>query len=97
MVKQMFHRIQDDERFLDPIILIDENTFNVNGNCRTWGSQNPRVSLEHVRDSPKVNVFCAFSRKRVYGPFFFMETTITGIVPHTSLPVEVTLNQNYPK
>jgi hypothetical protein len=27
-----------------------------------------------------VNVFCARSKERVYGPSFFMETTITGIV-----------------
>ncbi|PNF41322.1 hypothetical protein B7P43_G17534 [Cryptotermes secundus] len=49
-------------------------------NCRIWGKKNPRVSLEHVRDSPKVNVFCALSKESVYSPFFFMETTITGIV-----------------
>jgi hypothetical protein len=77
MDKQMFHRVQDDERFLDPIIFSDANTFHVSGrvnthNCRIWGSENPRVSLEHVRDSPKVNVFFALSKKRVYGSFFFM-------------------------
>jgi hypothetical protein len=27
-----------------------------------------------------MNVVCALSKERVYGPFFFMETTITGIV-----------------
>ncbi|PNF19367.1 hypothetical protein B7P43_G06707 [Cryptotermes secundus] len=77
---QMFHRIQDDEK-----IFSDESTFHVSGkvnthNCRIWGSENPRVSLEHVRDSPKVNVFCALSKYRVYGPFFSMKTTITSIV-----------------
>ena len=82
---QMFQRIQDDGKFLDSVIFSDESTFHVSGrvnthNCRIWGSENPRVSLEHVRDSPKVNVFCALSKERVYGPFFFMETTITGIV-----------------
>lgn len=41
---------------------------------------NPHVSLEHVRDSPKVNVFCAMSKKRVYGPFFFEEGTVNGEV-----------------
>ena len=56
--------------------VVESNTHN----CRIWGSENPRVSLEHVRDNPKVNVFCALSKERVYGPFFFMETTITGIV-----------------
>jgi hypothetical protein len=45
-----------------------------------WGSENPHVSLEHVHDSPKVNVFCALSKGKVYGPFFFKETTITGIL-----------------
>jgi hypothetical protein len=73
---QTFHQIQDDERFLDSIILSDENTFHVN---RIWGSENPRISLEHVRDSPKVNVYCTLCKERVYGPFI-METTITGIV-----------------
>jgi hypothetical protein len=44
------------------------------------GSQNPHVSLEHIRDCLKVNVFCPLSKERVYGSFFFMETAITGIV-----------------
>jgi hypothetical protein len=80
----MFHQIQDDERFLDSVIFNDENTFHVSGkvsthNCRIWGSENPRVSLERVRDSPKVNTFCALSKERVYSPFF-VETAITGIM-----------------
>ncbi|PNF41666.1 hypothetical protein B7P43_G06968 [Cryptotermes secundus] len=48
-------------------------------NVRTWGLQNPCVTLEHVRDSPKVNVFCAISLTKVYGPFFFDENTVTGV------------------
>jgi hypothetical protein len=74
----MFHRIQDNERFVDSIIGSDESTFHVSGNCRIWGSENPHVSLERVRDSPKVILFCALSKERVYGPFF-LETTVTGI------------------
>ena len=31
-----------------------------------------------ARDSPKVNVFCAISKKRVYGPFFFEGTTVNS-------------------
>jgi hypothetical protein len=27
-----------------------------------------------------VNIFCALGKERVYGPFFFKETAITGIV-----------------
>ena len=29
-------------------------------------------------DSPKVNVFCAISKMKVYGQFFFVQCTITG-------------------
>ena len=37
----------------------------------------PRI--EKVEDPwPKVNVFFAISKMKVYGPFFFMERTITG-------------------
>ena len=35
--------------------------------------------MEHVCDSPKVNVFCAVSCCKVYGPFFFAKPTVTGI------------------
>lgn len=34
--------------------------------------------LQHERDSPKVNVFCALSQTKIYGPFFFDENTVTG-------------------
>jgi hypothetical protein len=69
-----------DERFLDSVIFSDETTLHVSDKCRIWSSENPRVFLEHVRDSLKVNVFCALSKEKVYGPFFFMEMIITGIV-----------------
>jgi hypothetical protein len=35
---------------------------------------------ENVCDGPNVHVFCAPGKETVYGPSFFMETTITGIV-----------------
>jgi hypothetical protein len=80
---QMFHPIQDDERFLDPVIFNDESTFHVSckvhtHNCRIWCSENLHVFLEHIPDSPKVNCFAPSANKE-YGPFS-METTITGIV-----------------
>jgi hypothetical protein len=34
--------------------------------------------MEH--DSAKVNVFCAVSRRPVFGPFFFVEKSVTGQV-----------------
>lgn len=35
-------------------------------NIRIWGTDNLHVTLEYVRDSPKVNVFCVKSKKCVY-------------------------------
>lgn len=47
-------------------------------NTRIWGTGNPHVSLEHVRYSPKVNVFSVMSKKCVYRPFFFEGTIVNG-------------------
>ncbi|KAJ4432236.1 hypothetical protein ANN_20852 [Periplaneta americana] len=33
---------------------------------------------EHERDSPKVNVFCVLSQRKLYRPFFFIEATVIG-------------------
>jgi hypothetical protein len=79
----MFHRIQD-ERFLNSVIFSDESTFHVRGKvsthkCWVWGTENLRIFLAHVHDSPKVNMFCALSRERVYSAFF-MEMTFASVV-----------------
>ncbi|PNF18501.1 hypothetical protein B7P43_G09037 [Cryptotermes secundus] len=60
----------EDELFLPRVIFSDEATFRLSGkvnrhNVRIWGIQNPRVTLEHVRDSPNVNVFCAVAFLRI--------------------------------
>ena len=47
-------------------------------NVRIWGSQNPHASQKHVRDSPKLNVWCSLSQKKNIGPFFFDEETVHG-------------------
>ena len=49
-------------------------------NTRIRGSQNTHALTEMEHDSPKVNVFCAISRRRVFGPFFFVEDSVTGKV-----------------
>jgi hypothetical protein len=49
-------------------------------NSRICGKEDPHESFEHKRDSPKVNVFAAMSREKLYGPFFFIESTVTGII-----------------
>ncbi len=38
----------------------------------------PRETVEHKRNSPKVNVFCAVSRNKVFGPYFFETDTARG-------------------
>jgi hypothetical protein len=68
----MVHRIQGDERFLDSLIFGYESRYNISGkvnthNCRICSRKNARVSLEHIPDSPKVKMFCALSKERVYG------------------------------
>lgn len=78
-------RMMEQEDFADKLIFSDESTFHTCGkvnkhNVRIWGTANPKDVMTHVRDSPKVNVFAAMSSSRVYGPFFFMEKTVTGIV-----------------
>lgn len=73
----------EDDGFDDRLVFSDEATFHVNGkvnkhNTRIWGTENPHELLEHQRDSPKVTVFCAMSKKAVYGPFFFERATVNG-------------------
>lgn len=75
----------EDHAFLQSVIFSDEATFHLSGkvnrhNVRIWGLQNPHSTLEHERDSPKINVFCALSCTKVYGPFFFAEQTVNGII-----------------
>jgi hypothetical protein len=62
----------------------DEATFHASGavnsrNVRIWGSENPYAYVEHQRDSPKINVFCAIPSQKVYCLFFFVKETVTGM------------------
>ncbi|KAJ4445323.1 hypothetical protein ANN_07128 [Periplaneta americana] len=73
----------DDDDLFSRLIFSDEATFHTSGkinkhNCRVWGTQKRHRIIEHERDSPKVNVFCALSQRKLYGPFFFIEATMTG-------------------
>jgi hypothetical protein len=69
----MLNMENDDEDSFSRIIFSDEATFHVSGcvnhhNVWIWGTEHPRETTEHERDSPKVNVFCTLSNVRVYGP-----------------------------
>ena len=79
----LIDKIDNGNRFLSNLIFSDEATFHISGrvnrhNCRIWGEENPHELYEHERDSPKVTVWCAMARNRLYGPFFFDERTVNG-------------------
>lgn len=68
-------KLEEDE-FDDRLVFSKECTLHTSNkvhkhNDRIWAEENPHGTVEHERDSPKVNVFCAISKKTVYGPFFF--------------------------
>jgi hypothetical protein len=72
--EEMFDRIDLDVDFFEKIMFRDEATFHVSGkvhrhNVRIWGTENPHVR-EHIRDSPKVKVWCGVMHDQVIGPFF---------------------------
>ena len=74
-------RDMEDGNFSPRLIFSNEATFYISGkvNChivRISGLKNPQEILEHHHDSPKLNVFCAVSLRKVYEPFFFEENTI---------------------
>jgi hypothetical protein len=61
----------------------DQVTFHVSDavnrhNVQIWGTQQPHSIMEHVRDSPKVNVWHGVMYNMIIGPFFFAEKTVTG-------------------
>ena len=77
----MQEKLEDDD-FENHLVFSDEATFHINGkgnkqNARIWDEENPHATKEHERDSSKVNAFCAISKNRVHGPFFF-EGNVTG-------------------
>ena len=83
MCSTLLEMIKTMSSFCSLIIMSDEATFHLSGvvnkqNCRIWGEQNPHTFVEYQRDSPKVNVWCAVSQNKIYGPFFFAEKTITA-------------------
>jgi hypothetical protein len=70
----------EEDGFVERLIFSDEATFYISGkvkrhNVHIWGTEQPYTQIEHSR---KVNVFCAVSREKLHGPFFFTEATVTG-------------------
>jgi hypothetical protein len=78
----ILNELDKDEQFLHPVMFSDEATFHVSGHVhrhkvRIWANERPHDFVEHERDSPKVNMWCALTRDRVIGPYFFAELAVT--------------------
>jgi hypothetical protein len=43
-----------------------------------FGEKKNLVTLGYERDTPEVDVFCAVSKEKFYGLFFFVESTFMG-------------------
>ena len=72
----------EEDGFDDRLVFNDGATFHLTGkvnkhNTHIWGTEHPHSTLEHVRDSLKVNVFCAISKKRVMGLSFLKKQQST--------------------
>ena len=72
----------EEDGFDDRHVFSNEATFHptvkVNRhNTRIWGTEHSHLTLEHVRDSPKVNVFCAISKILCMGFFLLKEQQST--------------------
>ena len=73
----MQEKLEEDE-FNERLVFSDEATFHTNGkvnrhNVRIWGEENPHATIEHERDLPKVNVFCAISKNMFLAHFSLRE------------------------
>jgi transposase len=77
----MLDIINNDDTFLDRCYFTDEAWFNLSGyvnsqNSRTWSFTNPHNIVQQPLHSPKVGVWAAMSRKRIF--FTFFDTTVTS-------------------
>ena len=78
----MFEKMKIADDYMNKIVFGDKASSLPSGrvtrhNVRIWGTENPHETVEHVRDSPNLDFFCALSSVKVYGPFFFVEPTVT--------------------
>jgi transposase len=74
--------LEIDPSVKDNIIFSDEATFHVSGRVNRhaavyWATENPHVVRSYTKNSPKINVWCGVSSKRIFGPYFF-QNNING-------------------
>jgi len=69
--------------YLSRIVFSDECMFRINGvvnkqNVRIWGTERPEEINPIVLNSPGVMTWCAISKGRIIGPYFFENENVTG-------------------
>ncbi|GFT68314.1 uncharacterized protein NPIL_164981 [Nephila pilipes] len=57
-----------------PLMFSDEAAFHKSGgvnkyNCIIWATEHPTEVRDHILDPSKLNVWCAFSKVGIIGPF----------------------------
>lgn len=68
--------MEEKDGFENLLVFSDKPTFRMSGkvnrhNVRIWGTEKPRLTVQHELDSPKVNVFAAMSKSRCMAFFLF--------------------------
>ena len=85
--KQFYVDVQEkveEEELYERLVYSNKATFYTNDKVSRhkisiWSEETPHVTIEHERDSKKVNEFCTISKNYVHGPFLF-EGDVTGSV-----------------
>jgi hypothetical protein len=67
-------KIEEDD-FVERLFFSNEATFHISGKVNR---QCPYLGNRASTCTDRVNVFCAVSREKARGPFFFTEATVTG-------------------
>jgi hypothetical protein len=77
---QLVESLVEDETYLSKICFIDETVYCLGRKVVIMFKCGEVTvlctSLEHVRDSPKINVFFAMTCDKRYGLFFFVEQSV---------------------
>jgi hypothetical protein len=83
--EEVLGMMERDEDLLKRIIFSEIGTFYLSSkvnrhNIWTWRSENPITARKMKCDSPKVNVFCAISRRHELCQFLFAQKSVMGQV-----------------
>ena len=66
----------EDDDIRNKLVFSDKATFHLIAkinwhNVQIWGMEYPHEIVEQEHDSVKINVFCAISHNKIYGPLIF--------------------------